>query len=149
MTPQEMVKHIKRQAAEVRVLIGSTLPDKVGNEAVEHFKENFAKGGFVDGGLQKWIPSKRLTSKYGDKKNGTLLSSRNNLRDSITVQRVPEGVKIVNNVDYAAAHNEGTTTAGRNRNITLPKRQFIGESKELTEKIKQIIDDEIREIMEG
>lgn len=143
MTPQEFVNKLKKQADEIRTLVDRTLPVKVGNEAVEHFKENFSKGGFVDGGLQQWTPAKRLSSKYGDKKNKTLLSSRNHLRDSIEAELIEGGVKITNRVPYAAAHNEGTTTAGKNRNVTIPKRQFIGDSKELDGKIREIIDKEI------
>lgn len=143
MTPQEFVNKLKKQADEIRTLVDRTLPVKVGNEAVEHFKENFERGGFVDNGLNKWLPAKRLSSKYGDKKNKTLLSGRNHLRDSIEAEPISGGVKIVNRVEYAAAHNEGTNNAGRGRNVTIPKRQFIGDSKELDGKIREIIDKEI------
>ena len=37
-------------------------------------------------------------------------------------------VRIGSDVEYAAAHNEGTTTAGRGNSTTIPQRQFIGPS---------------------
>lgn len=147
MTPEQFAKNIERQADEIRRLIDRTLPIKAGAIAKKHFRENFERGGFVDDGLHEWKPALRLSSKYGDKKNKTLMSSRNHLYNNI--QDIPQrgSVKIENRTPYAVAHNEGTTTAGRNRNVTIPKRQFIGESKELTEKIKYLIETEVEKVI--
>ena len=110
MTPEQFARMITKQAAEIRILTDRTLPIKVGAVAKKHFRENFLKGGFVDNGLQEWKPPKRLSSKYGDKKNKTLMSSRNHLYNN--TKDIPQkgGVKIENRTPYAAAHNEGTTT---------------------------------------
>ena len=147
MTPEQFAKMIKQNAAEIRMLTDRILPIKVGTIAKKHFKENFLKGGFVDNGLQEWKPAKRLSSKYGDKKNKTLMSSRNHLYNN--TKDIPQkgGVKIENRTPYAAAHNEGTTKAGKNRNVTIPRRQFIGDSAELTEKIKEAIKKEMDKIL--
>ena len=147
MTPEQFARMITKQAAEIRILTDRTLPIKVGAVAKKHFRENFLKGGFVDNGLQEWKPAKRLSSKYGDKKNKTLMSSRNHLYNN--TKDIPQkgGVKIENRTPYAAAHNEGTTTAGKNRNVTIPRRQFIGDSAELTEKIKEAIKKEMDKIL--
>ncbi len=75
------------------------------------------------------------------------MSSRNHLYNN--TKDIPQkgGVKIENRTPYAAAHNEGTTTAGKNRNVTIPRRQFIGDSAELTEKIKEVIKKEVDKIL--
>nr|DAQ43559.1 MAG TPA: tail morphogenesis protein [Caudoviricetes sp.] len=147
MTPEQFAKRIKQNAAEIRMLTDRILPIKVGAIAKKHFRENFEKGGFVDNGLHEWKPAKRLSSKYGDKKNKTLMSSRKHLYSNTLDIPRRGGVKIENRTPYAAAHNEGTTTAGKNRNVTIPRRQFIGDSAELTEKIKKAIKKEMDKIL--
>lgn len=147
MTPEQFAKMITKQAAEIRILTDRTLPIKVGAVAKKHFRENFLKGGFVDNGLQEWKPAKRLSLKYGDKKNKTLMSSRKHLYSNTLDIPQRGSVKIENRTPYAAAHNEGTTTAGKNRNVTIPRRQFIGDSAELTEKIKEAIKKEMDKIL--
>ena len=148
MTPEEFTKLVEKKASEIVQLHNRTLPIKAGVIAEAHFKDNFIKGGFVNGGLQKWVPSKRLssTAKSADKKNKTLLSSSPHLFSE--VNHIPsEGeVRIINTVPYAAVHNEGLR-AGRGSGFTMPKRQFIGESKELTDKIQNLIETEITKIL--
>lgn len=147
MTPEQFAKMIKQNAAEIRMLTDRILPIRVGAIAKKHFRENFEKGGFVDNGLHEWKPAKRLSSKYGDKKNKTLMSSRKHLYSNTLDIPRRGGVKIENRTPYAAAHNEGTTTAGKNRNVTIPRRRFIGDSAELTEKIKEAIKKEKDKIL--
>jgi phage gpG-like protein len=50
-------------------------------------------------------------------------------------------------VPYARVHNEGLR-AGRGRGFQMPRRQFIGESKELTKKVEDIIENEIGRILQ-
>lgn len=147
MTPEQFAKMIEQNATEIQMLIDRTLPIKAGAIAKKHFRENFEKGGFVDDGLHEWKPAKRLSSKYGDKKNKTLMSSRKHLYSNTLDIPQRGSVKIENRTPYAAAHNEGTTTAGKNRNVTIQRRQFIGDSAELTEKIKEVIQKEIDKIV--
>lgn len=147
MTPEQFAKMIEQNAAEIRMLTDRILPIKAGAIAKKHFRENFEKGGFVDNGLQEWKPAKRLSLKYGDKKNKTLMSSRKHLYSNTLDIPQRGSVKIENRTPYAAAHNEGTTTAGKNRNVTIPRRQFIGDSAELTEKIKEVIKKEVYKIL--
>lgn len=107
----------------------------------------------------------------------TLLSSRNHLYSSIAYIPSPGMVKIINPVEYAAVHNEGATFVVKPRqqvihfnakgrfskdnkrakyaqkvsvgahSVTIPKRQFIGESRELTDKMVKLTEDEIRKIV--
>ena len=176
------------------------MPVIVGAMAQSHYKDNFRKGGFVNNGLNKWKPPKRLSS--GSKSAGsnypTLTSGRNHLMNSIKYVPGDARVKIVDNVDHASIHNEGGTinsnpevtpkmrkfawaqyyAAGGGKKgadskplpltddaerwkrlaltkkkklkikITMPKRQFIGESEELNKKISDKWDEEIGKILD-
>ena len=84
----------------------------------------------TDVGLQKWKEVKRRESpKRSDLAKAKLhiLTGTGNLGRSIKATHEPGKVTVFSDVPYAAAHNEGTTNAGRNRNVTIPKRQFIGD----------------------
>jgi phage gpG-like protein len=161
------VSDINRQAAEVRNLTDRILPVKAGNIAVEHFKANFDKGGFVDNGLQKWKPSKRLLngSKSAADNYPTLMSGRKMLYSDIKPE-TGSGEVIIQTTettqDYAKVHNEGlkvnvpahTRTVkktGKKYRVNaysfqMPKRQFIGDSRELNRKIENLIDSELQKI---
>ena len=105
----------------------------------------------------------------------TLLSGRNHLYSSINYIPGDARVTVYNDVEYAAIHNEGGTInmpprkqvihfneKGKfsklalasyaqkvNRKpyiISMPKRQFIGDSKELTEKIQNKIEEKLDKI---
>lgn len=159
MTQQEFLNLINKKQAEIKQLVDRTLPIKAGAEAKSHFQENFRMGGFVNGGLQRWKPSKRIgksvmrKGKNGRRritpaanKYGTLLSSRNHLYSSIRYIPSAGEVRIVNEVPYAIVHNEGRR-AGRGKGFQMPKRQFIGESRELNQKVMQLIEAELRKIL--
>ena len=151
MNPYQLVEDINRKSAEIKMLISRTLPIKAGNVAVEHFKENFQKGGFVDGGLKKWKPSKRLSSgsKSAAANRPTLMSGRDMLYNDIK-KETRDGEVLIHTTnqteDYAAVHNEGLR-AGRGKGFQMPKRQFIGDSKELNEKVKTLIESEVAKIL--
>lgn len=147
----------------------------IGIAARDHFKLNFKKEGFADGGVKKW--SKRKFEFPG--KQRAVLTGRGNLRDSISYNANFKQVTISNNKKYAKLHNEGgeiTVTpkmrsffwamyyeaTGRKKadeaqiwkNLALKKgntmkvekRQFMGHSKELTRKIDKMIKELIKRI---
>jgi len=148
MTVEQFLNSIKMRQRDFETLMNRTLPIKVGVLAKAHFQQNFEKGGFVDSGLKKWKPAKRLTKgeKGAANNYGTLLSERNHLFSSITYVPGNAQVKIINPVEYAAVHNEGLK-AGRGKGFTMPKRQFIGKSHELEVNVEDKIDSEIRIIL--
>jgi phage gpG-like protein len=146
MNLEQLAQQIERQAAEIQTLFNGSLPIKAGEKAIEHFHENFLQGGFVNNGLQAWQPAKRLSNPRNRNNNKTLLSSRNHLFSSIKKQTAPGQVTITSDVEYAAVHNEGLK-AGRGAGFTMPKRQFIGESAELNDKVKELIDTEMGRIL--
>ena len=84
MTPQQFSRLLKANQEAVKRLISRVLPVKAGRMAKDHFSENFKKGGFVDGGLHPWKPSKRIGKAKGAAgQYKTLLSGRNHLYSSI------------------------------------------------------------------
>ncbi|MTK63617.1 MAG: hypothetical protein F8N15_03590 [Methanobacterium sp.] len=150
MSTNDFSKLISRKQKELEQLQNRTLPIKIGAIAKAHFQNNFRLGGFVDNGLHAWKPSKRLSyngkSTKVDRNNKTLLSSRNHLFSSIEYTYQPGLVIIKNEVPYAAVHNYGFK-AGRGKGFQMPKRQFIGPSAELNQKVEQKIYEEVNNIM--
>lgn len=195
----------KAKKKELNELMNKRMPIVTGRIATDHYKDNFRKGGFVNDGVHPWQVSKRRLS--GDKRasanNGTLLSSRNHLFNSIKYIPGDGRVVVSNSLVYAPIHNWGGTvsptvtpkmrrfawymyykTSGRKtkgdtgkkkgkqggsskasvspqaafwRNLALtkktklsirmPQRQFIGESRELDQKIYERIMNEISNII--
>lgn len=195
MTLKDFSRYIQTKAKEQEELIRRRMPVIAGQMAVSHFKENFQKSGFVNGGLHRWQPAKRIGMGKGAESNRkTLTSGRNHLMSSIYYVPGDGSVKVYNPVEYAGIHNEGgqvnvhpTVTAkmkkfawakyyaalngqNPNKNTTIPedaarwralaltkktklniryvmpKRQFIGEGSELTEKINNKLDAELEKI---
>lgn len=102
----------------------------IGNEAKNFFVDNFKKQGFDNKGVSAWTPRKK-----GDKRAGrAILVKSGDLRRSIRTSKISNSaleVTIATDLKYAAVHNEGI---GR-----MPKRQFIGDSENLKEKVKKVL----------
>lgn len=195
---KELQRKVERLKKEIEREVYDKLPRKVGAVAVNHFKQNFREGGFVDGGVRPWKRTRRQDGGGTDAKYSPLTSRRNHLMRSIQSEPGRGVVTITNPVEYAAIHNEGgivetnpTVTpkmrkmawrkvyslagvrkgeklpeelpeeAAKWRALALtkktklhvkakiPKRQFMGESKELTEKINKMITESINKIKDG
>jgi len=158
MTPEQFQKHLKEKEQQLKKAMEKTIPEKVANKAVLHFKKSFQNEGFTDSDLEKWKEVQRRipgTKTYNavvkkhqrDTSRGILTGRTANLGRSIKATHEPGKVTVFSDVPYAAAHNEGTTNAGRNRNVTIPKRQFIGKSETLEKEIERVIVDELDNIL--
>lgn len=119
----KLISNLEAKKKKLEALRDKVLPVKVGNVAVNHFKQNFREGGFRDGGLQKWKTTRRQESgdKSASSQYGPLLSRQNHLMQSI--HYVPEAgkVTVINDVDYAQAHNTGMNVMHR---VTPKMRRF-------------------------
>lgn len=148
MTVEQFLNNIKLKQSDFNRLVNRTLPIDIGVLAKAHFQENFEKGGFVDNGLKKWKPAKRLSlgRKEARFNSKTLLSGDDHLFNSIAYVPGFAQVKIVNPVEYAKVHNEGLK-AGRGKGFIMPKRTFIGKSHELDVKVEDKIDSEVSKII--
>jgi phage gpG-like protein len=143
-------QHIQAIKEEIERFVSDDAPDIIGKEAVDHYTENFQEEGFVNGGLQKWQEVKRrmnpkITGVASER--AILTGNTGDLGRSINYEDAGNGTVIIySDLKYSAAHNEGTTTAGKNHSTVIPQRQFIGESQELSEKIIEILEQKIGDV---
>lgn len=138
MEIQDFSQYLKDVQDDVRQQLEQDLPDEIGNLAVRRFKLNFQKESFFG---KPWLEVKR-------RQNGTkgaagsrkILTESGDLGDSIDYETHDGSVTVFSDLPYSEAHNEGTKTAGRNNNVTIPQRQFMGEHENLTQLIKKKIE---------
>lgn len=142
MTIQDFSKHLEGIRWSLRLQLERDLPKKIGNLAVRMFKNNFQKEGFFG---KKWKEVQRRGTK-GAAGRHKILTSSGNLGRSIQATPGDGYVTVYSDLPYAEAHNEGTNNAGRRHNVRIPQRQFMGESKELTEAIEKKIKEEIDKV---
>lgn len=148
-------KNFEQYLAKLRIDIERTLNDdvplKVGNKVAELFKKNFRTESFFG---KKWkevqrrIPGTKPYKAAGYKIKGSrhpswrtspILTISGDLGRSIRY-KVEKGTAIVySDLEYSSAHNDGTTTAGRNHSTTIPQRQFIGDHAEVDKVVKATI----------
>jgi len=148
----------------------------VGQEAVNHFKNNFQVEGFVDKNTTKWATrkTKRLGGTYSQK----VLSKSGELADSIGFEIKGNTVTIYTDKLYAQIHNEGgrievtakmkkyfwamhyqakqagnAAAADQYKSMSLakvvvmPKRMFIGNSEQLNQNIIDKIKRDLTKIL--
>ena len=111
------------------------LPTIVGETARNHFLTSFTKlDGFNDRPFQSWPARKK---KNGGRK---LLVKTSRLKRGVRKKSIPQGVRIFNNVKYAATHNFGLNVKKRGGgSFKMPQRQFIGESNVLNKRVFKVI----------
>lgn len=108
MTPQNFRQLAEKNQQELLKLLRSGLPRLLGTKAMQHFRQNFARGGFMDSSLQTWPSTWRQQTLSGaDGQRGPLLSRTNNLRNRIVFRAAAGRVRIYNDLIYAAIHNNG------------------------------------------
>lgn len=153
MDGSEFAKHLLKIGEDARKFINDDSPEIMGKTAVDFFKQSFHDEGFTNGGLQKWQEVKRRMDPPAKGAKGSrliLTGDTGDLGRSIGYRNGGNGeVTVYSDLTYAAAHNEGTTNAGRNRNVTLPKRQFMGHSAELDKLILDELKRKLDPLMQG
>lgn len=147
-----MDKGFLNKVLKTAAYLRNDFPRIVGIEAVNHFKESFQNEGFTDKTLVKWKDVKRRTNprpsqvgKAGSTRK-ILTGETGDLGDSLDYNADYNQVAITSDVAYAQAQNEGTTTAGRGNNTTIPQRQFVGDSKQLMDTINKKLTADLDEI---
>lgn len=112
MNIKDFSASLKAKQKELDTLMRRELPIKVGRMAKDHYQDNFRKGGFVNGGLQRWPQTKRQNSgsKSAAAGYGPLLSRRNHLFSSVKYTPGDYRVRVANDVEYAPLHNWGGET---------------------------------------
>ena len=143
MDPNQWGLNLKKSFVALEKAINNDLKIKVGKQAVDLFTANFQKEGFQNGAIQKWREVKRRIDPRvtGARRTRPILTGDSgNLGRSLRYKIIGSEIIIYSDVPYAEAHNEGTTNAGRNHNVTIPQRQFIGDSLELKNIIEKEMD---------
>ena len=107
MDANDIEKLVKKAKDDILKEVNDRLPRKVGVIAVNHFKQNFRDGGWLDNGLHPWKRTRRQDSKSPDAKYRPLTSRRNHMMRSIQASTSPGQVTIQDPVLYAAIHNDG------------------------------------------
>ena len=107
MDAKNIEKLVQKAKDDILKEVNDRLPRKVGVIAVNHFKQNFRDGGWLDAGLHPWKKTKRQQQKGTDAKYGPLTSRRNHLMSSIQSKPGVGEVSIENPVPYASIHNDG------------------------------------------
>ncbi len=115
-----------------------SLVDVIEEESAKHFQRNFDRSAWHGSFTQPWKPRKDL-----DTSRRLLVKTGDLRRSATTPKRNIRGVKYVLNQVYASVHNNGER-AGRGAGFQMPKRQFIGQSRQLDAKIihkmKKVLD---------
>ena len=137
-----------RQLEAIKEYIEVDVLDVIGVESVNHFKSSFDNEGF-DG--NKWAARKAKVKL--DKKILTGQGSGDHLADSIDYEKHGREVIMSTDKAYAQVHNEGfdgtenvaahqrtvkgkkQTVRAHTRHMVMPKRQFMGDSPVLNQKI--------------
>lgn len=107
MDAKDIEKLVTKAKNEILKEVNNRLPRKVGVIAVNHFRQNFRDGGWLDGGLHPWKRTRRQGSSSPDAKYTPLTSRRDHLMRSIQASTTPGQVTVENPVPYAAIHNDG------------------------------------------
>ncbi len=111
--------------------------------AVNEFTENFRKQGFEDRTLKKWEPRKRQRQRDNGR---AILVKSGALRRSLRKRRLTAFSGIIYSpLDYAKVHNEGLRS-GRGSGFKIPKRQFVGDSYKLRQKVIVTLERNINKI---
>ncbi len=138
MDGNQFAKHLLNASQETENYINNDAPEIMGVIARDHFTESFQDEGFTNQKIESWEEVKRrmnpkITGAKASRK--ILTGDTGDLGMSIDYKKQQGETTIYSDKPYAEAHNKGTTTAGSNRNVTIPKRQFIGDSEVLNKKI--------------
>ena len=157
----DLSKFLEKKANEVKRYIDRDAPRIVAKMARDHAKQSFQDEGYTDDSYQKWTEVKRRgDDKLKRNKDGTvskrqardqrrkILTDTGDLARSIQSDVISsELVEIGSDLLYARPHNEGTDNAGRNNNVKLPKRQFLGKSKQLEKEMTEKFEKDLTKIL--
>lgn len=173
MDNSKIIKKIERSLNYIK----NDMPEIIGTEAVNHFKNSFQNEGFTDTSLEKWEPVKRTDNSsrwYGFKYKST--ASRpgqtkrkeggySNYSDAATSRPILSGetqelmnaidytfdgrrVTITAHAKYAQIQNEGGPMKVFGRSgAVMPKRQFMGKSEVLRKHLQQMIKKDLLNIL--
>jgi len=145
-------QQLNEKMEEIKDFVSNDVPDIIGVEAVNYFKDSFDKEAF-DGNPWKdverrnpaspWYGFSYLSNKSFSEARTTariLSGETGELRNAITYVKQPGAVTVLNEKPYAAVHNYGLPAKVFGKKpFIMPKRTFMAHS----EKLQENIDDKI------
>ncbi len=126
------------------------LPKKIADESRSYFMKSFPQGGFnQDGSVQKWkevdrrIPGtnayKYPKTKGTSRRTKPILVRTGRMQRSIRITQLSFNRSVIaTDVPYAKYHNKGTKN--------IPKRKFMGRSRNLNKRVERLIKKELKKI---
>ena len=90
MDARDIEKLVMKAKDDIIKEVHDKLPRKVGVVAVNHFKQNFRDGGWLDNGLHPWKRTRRQEGTGTNASRGPLLSGREHLMKSIQASTSPQ-----------------------------------------------------------
>ena len=158
MDGKDFEKYLAKLRIDIERTLNDDVPLKVGNKVAKLVKKNFQTQSFFG---KKWKevqrripgtkPYKAADYNLGGEKHPSwrespILTISGDLGRSIRYE-VEKGTAIVySDLEYSSAHNDGTTTAGRNNSTTIPQRQFIGDHAEVDKAVKATITKKLNDL---
>ena len=108
------INNLDKRLLRLRASLQKTIPRRIGQDAENHFRDSFKRGGFTDRTLVKWPPRKaQPTDRRGKPVKHTVLFQTGILRNSVRLVRADwNSILIVAggpHAPYARIHNEGGT----------------------------------------
>jgi phage gpG-like protein len=139
--------YFRRLAASLPALEQQIVRDVIAVEAERIHAENFRAEQFTDNPPDKWAARKKSDKNPSRR---ALLVKTGTLKGHALKGRTRKGaVEFVFPLEYEKVHNEGLKS-GRGAGFQMPKRQFVGESKVLTERItkkaKKLFDEHLKKV---
>ncbi len=145
-------KYFSEMSVRVRAALSHDIPKKVGNQLVSAFKRNFREEGFFG---EAWQDVRRRThprkgqSGKADSQRKILTGRTGNLGRSIQYKVDDGRVTVYSDLPYSAAHNVGTTTAGRGHKTTIPQRRFMGDHAQVRRIVRETVEKSLRKAVSG
>jgi len=153
-------QQLNEKMEEIRAFVRDDVPDIIGVEAVNFFKDSFDKESF-ERDPWKEVERRKPDSPWygfsaGAKKNFSqartaakiLSGETGELRNAITYRKEPGAVTVVNDKPYAAVHNYGLPAKifGK-KEFKMPQRTFMEYSNDLQANIDDKIQREMTKIL--
>jgi len=153
-------QRLNEKMTEINTFVRDDVPEIIGVEAVNFFKDSFDKESF-EGNPWQDVKRRDPNSPWygfsaGAKKNFSdarttakiLSGETGELKEAITFRKEPGAVTIVNEKPYAAVHNYGLQAKifGK-KEFKMPQRTFMEYSNELQDNIDSKIQNEITNII--
>lgn len=114
------------------------IPIIIANNSKNHYLDGFRRGGGqTDDSLGGW---KKREKKDKRKGNRAILVLSGQLRNDLDTRKTTINEIVLGTSDtiYASVHNNGEK-AGRGSGFTMPKREFLGDSRKLDRKNSKLI----------